>query len=77
MGTTNLLFHLPLGLTLPLLDLSWRLAASAANAPLKWKTPPASEDVDGVFHAFTSFKVTALEQPTFERRVRSAHIAFF
>jgi hypothetical protein len=41
------------------------------------KTPPASEDVDGVFHAFTSFKVAALEQPTFKRRVRSARIAFF
>jgi len=25
------------------------------------KTPPASEDTDGVFHAFTSCEVAALE----------------
>jgi hypothetical protein len=41
------------------------------------KTPPTSEDIGGVFHAFTSFKVAALEELTAARRVRSAHIAHF
>jgi hypothetical protein len=41
------------------------------------KTPPLSEDSGGVFRAFTSFKVAALEQLTCERRVRSAALRIF
>jgi hypothetical protein len=32
----------------------------------KMKTPPASEDTGGVFHAFTSFEVAALGKTNFE-----------
>lgn len=35
----------------------------------KMKTPPASEDADGVFHAFTSFEVTALGKSNFQCRL--------
>jgi hypothetical protein len=35
-----------------------------AGTPPKIKTPPAPEDTDGVFHAFTSGKVAALELKT-------------
>jgi hypothetical protein len=41
------------------------------------KTPPLSEDSGGVFRAFTSFKVAALEPPTRERQVRSAALRIF
>jgi len=37
----------------------------------KMKTPPASEDTGGVFHAFTSFKVAALEERNSRRRFGS------
>ena len=35
------------------------------------KTPPASEEADGVFHAFTSGKVAALDLKMRIRRIRS------
>jgi hypothetical protein len=38
---------------------------------LQMKTPPTSEDVDGVFHAFTSRKVAALDMKTLAKRIRS------
>ena len=41
------------------------------------KTPPASEDANGVFHAFTSLKVAALEMKTSKRRLRSERIRIF
>jgi hypothetical protein len=41
------------------------------------KTPPASEDVDGVFHAFTSFEVAALERSTSSRPFRSGERIIF
>jgi len=50
---------------------SLALVGERCQAPRKLKTPPASEDTDGVFHAFTSFKVAALEGSTDECRVRS------
>jgi hypothetical protein len=43
----------------------------------KMKTPPASEESGGVFHAFTFRKVAALEGPTTGVRFRSARIAYF
>ena len=41
------------------------------------KTPPASEDANGVFHAFTSLKVAALEMKTTKRRLRSGRLRIF
>jgi hypothetical protein len=38
----------------------------------KMKTPPASEETDGVFHAFTSGKVAALGWKTCGLKLRSA-----
>jgi hypothetical protein len=35
------------------------------------KTPPAFKNADGVFHAFTSRKVAALDRKTSKRRPRS------
>lgn len=43
----------------------------------KMKTPPASEDTDGVFHAFTSCEVAALERQTSFRSVCSGKPGFF
>jgi len=40
------------------------------------KTPPTSEDADGVFHAFTSRKVAALERKTSRGRLRSCNYKF-
>jgi hypothetical protein len=42
----------------------------------KMKNPTGSEDAGGVFHALTSLKVAALEEPTAARPIRSAHCAF-
>jgi hypothetical protein len=47
------------------------------HATRKLKTPPASEDTDGVFHAFTSFKVAALEQIISRRWFRSGYVRNF
>jgi hypothetical protein len=47
------------------------------HATRKLKTPPASEDTDGVFHAFTSFKVAALEVTISRRRFRSGFVRNF
>jgi hypothetical protein len=41
------------------------------------KTPPASEGTGGVFHAFTSGKVAALEQKIQWLTVRSGHTENF
>jgi hypothetical protein len=41
------------------------------------KTPPAPEDTDGVFHAFTSGKVAALEPGTHRQWVRSGISSHF
>jgi hypothetical protein len=41
------------------------------------KTPPAPEDTDGVFHAFTSGKVAALERKIQRLTVRSRRREFF
>src|SRR6185312_1267904 len=55
--------------------------AQEATAPCcsyqQMKTPPASEDANGVFHAFTSLKVAALERKTSKRRLRSSRIRIF
>ncbi len=40
---------------------------------VQMKTPPASEDADGVFRAFTSRKVAALKRKTSRHRLRSRH----
>src|SRR6266511_5795502 len=46
----------------------------AAGRPLcKRKTPPTFENVDGVFRAFTSRKVAALEKKTSRHRLRSCY----
>ena len=41
------------------------------------KTPPASENADGVFHAFTSCEVAALERKTWFRWFGSGNGCFF
>ena len=41
------------------------------------KTPPSPESADGVFHAFTSGKVAALELKTSLPRFRSGGVEFF
>ena len=47
---------------------------AAAGCPFfQMKTPPASEDADGVFRAFTSRKVAALKRKTSRHRLRSRH----
>src|SRR5713101_5168970 len=53
---------------------SLALVGERCQAPRKLKTPPASEDTDGVFHAFTSFEVAALEETISRRRFRSGQI---
>ena len=59
-----------------------RMARARATAPCagttrQMKTPPASEDANGVFHAFTSLKVAALEMKTSKRRLRSVRSRIF
>ena len=59
-----------------------RMARTRATAPCagttqQMKTPPASEDANGVFHAFTSRKVAALEMKTSKQRLRSGWIRIF
>ena len=59
-----------------------RMARARATAPCagttrQMKTPPASEDANGVFHAFTSRKVAALEMKTSKQRLRSGWIRIF
>jgi hypothetical protein len=59
-----------------------RMARTRATAPCagttqQMKTPPASEDANGVFHAFTSRKVAALEMKTSKRRLRSGRLGIF
>ena len=51
--------------------------SSPRAEPSKMKTPPASEDTDGVFHAFTSCEVAALERQTSFRSVCSGKPGFF
>jgi hypothetical protein len=41
------------------------------------KTPPASENTGGVFHAFTSCEVAALERQTLSRSVSSGKVLIF
>jgi hypothetical protein len=53
------------------------LVGERCHATRKLKTPPASEDTDGVFHAFTSFKVAALEQTILGGRFRSGYVRNF
>src|SRR6185369_1212890 len=50
--------------------MAWDCAEPQA-LPSIMKTPPTFEDADGVFHAFTSRKVAALERETSRRRLRS------
>src|SRR6266850_342848 len=50
---------------------------AAAVGHLHMKTPPISEDVDGVFRAFTSRKVAALGKRISRRRLRSHFIESF
>lgn len=57
------------------MHLPGELGNRVAEFALKMKTPPTSEDIDGVFHALTFFKVAALEWLTFERPMCSGHIA--
>ena len=54
-----------------------RATAPGAGTTQQMKTPPASEDANGVFHAFTSLKVAALEMKTSKRRLRSEWIRIF
>lgn len=53
------------------------LDGDCCQRPLKMKTPPTSEDIGGIFHAFTFFKAAALESQTAGHRVRSDYIADF
>jgi hypothetical protein len=46
------------------------VAAPLSVASIR-KTPPASEDADGVLHAFISFEIAALEKKMPAERVRS------
>jgi hypothetical protein len=57
--------------------IAWLWLFRAGPSAFERKTPPASEDADGVFHAFTSRKVAALEEATGQRALRSANIADF
>ena len=59
-----------------------RMARTRATAPCAGTTQqtnplPASEDANGVFHAFTSLKVAALEMKTSKQRLRSGWIRIF
>ena len=54
-----------------------RATAPGAGTTQQMKTPPASEDANGVFHAFTSLKVAALEMKTSKQRLRSGWIRIF
>jgi hypothetical protein len=53
------------------------ITSLAMSKAQKGKTPPASEETDGVFHALTSRKVAALVETTSKRRVRSGDVEFF
>jgi len=46
-------------------------AAATRSVALIRKTPPASEDADGVLRALTSFEIAALEQKMPAEQVRS------
>src|SRR5690348_16542616 len=57
--------------------IAWLWLFRAGPSAFERKTPPASEDADGVFHAFTSRKVAALESLTSWRGRRSGGLKVF